>query len=141
VDVAILGVMVPIVAIVMGIGIGMLKLGLDYRNRREMFRLHHAERLAAIEKGVEVAPLPPEFFQTYRRPAPGGASSLRWGLIWLLVGCALVVALYFGSGHEDAWWGLLPAAIGAALLLYYFIAGRKFEDDAGKSGAPSDRPR
>ena len=115
-DVAIIGVLIPIVAIVMGIGIGMLKLALDYRNRREMFKLHHAERLAAIEKGVEVAPLPPEFFQTYRRPNPGRASTLRSGLIWLLVGCALCVALYFGSGHEDAWWGLLPAAVGAANL-------------------------
>jgi hypothetical protein len=139
VSVAILGVMVPIVAIIMGIGIGMLKLALDYRNRREMFQLHHAERLAAIEKGVEVAPLPPEFFQSYRRPASGRASSLRWGLIWLLVGCALVVALYYGSGHDDAWWGLLPAAIGAALLIYYFIAGRKFENEAGNSGTTPDR--
>jgi hypothetical protein len=138
VDVAILGVMIPIVAIVMGIGIGMMKLALDYRNRREMFKLHHAERLAAIEKGVEVAPLPPEFFQTYRRPAPGGASSLRWGLIWLFVGSALCVGLYYGSGHEDAWWGLMPAALGAALLVYYFIAGRKFEDDAGKPGTSAD---
>jgi hypothetical protein len=127
--------LVPIVAIVMGIGIGMLKLALDYRNRREMFKLHHAERLAAIEKGVEVAPLPPEFFQSYRRAGP--VTGLRSGLFWLLIGVALFIALYEATGRENAWWGLIPVAVGAANLLYYFIAGRKLEADAAKSGTPS----
>ena len=64
---AIIGVMIPIVAIVMGVGIGMLSLFLDYRKKREMFAMHHKERLAAIDKGMEVPPLPAEFFQDTRR--------------------------------------------------------------------------
>jgi hypothetical protein len=36
--VAIIGVLIPIVAIVMGLGIGMLKLSLDYRKKREILR-------------------------------------------------------------------------------------------------------
>jgi hypothetical protein len=132
-----IAVFIPIVAIVMGIGIGMLKLALDYRNRREMFQLHHAERLAAIEKGVELAPLPPEFFQSYRRALPGAASSLRSGLMWLLIGGALFVALYEAVGPDQAWWGLLPAAVGAANLLFYFIAGRKLAAHATEPRRPS----
>ncbi|HUN76288.1 MAG TPA: DUF6249 domain-containing protein [Steroidobacteraceae bacterium] len=133
--VAIIGVMIPIVVVVMLVGIGMLKLALDYRNRREMFQLHHAERLAAIEKGVEIAPLPPEFFKSYRRPLPGPAVSLRNGLLWLFVGGALFVALYEAVGSDQAWWGLLPAAVGVANLLFYLIAGRKLEADTRKPGA------
>ena len=47
----IIAVMIPIVAIVMGVGIGMLSLFLDYRKKREMFALHHKERLAADRQG------------------------------------------------------------------------------------------
>jgi hypothetical protein len=60
--VAIIGVLIPIVAIVMGLGIGMLKLSLDYRKKREILQAHHAERMAAIEKGIELPPLPPQFY-------------------------------------------------------------------------------
>ena len=41
--VPIVGVFIPIVAIVMGLGIGMLKLYLDYRKKRELIQLHVAE--------------------------------------------------------------------------------------------------
>lgn len=139
----ILGVMIPILAIVLGIGCVMFRLALDYRNRREMFQLHHAERLAAIEKGVELAPLPPEFFQNYRRVVRGPAYYLRSGLLWLLIGGALFAALYEAIGPDQAWWGLLPAAIGAANLLFYFIAGRKLTEDEAtrtRAGGPPAGP-
>jgi Domain of unknown function (DUF6249) len=132
-----LGVMVPIVAIIMGIGIGMLRLWLDYRNRRDMFQMHHAERMAAIEKGIELPPLPPQFFQEYRRGAPSSTGSLASGLVLVFVGAAIYFALYSAAGPDIAPWGLVPAAIGAALLLYYALVGRKLR--APRSG-PSARP-
>ena len=49
----ILGVMIPIIAIVMGLGLGMLKIWTDYRKKREILQAHHAERMAAIEKGID----------------------------------------------------------------------------------------
>lgn len=52
--------MVPITAIVMGIGIAMLGMWLDYRKKSEIYALHHKERMAAIEKGMDVPFLPPE---------------------------------------------------------------------------------
>jgi hypothetical protein len=139
--VAIIGVMIPIVAIVMGLGIGMLKLWLDYRKKREILRTHHAERMAAIEKGIELPPLPPQFYGSESRSLPldmgneqlkgrhVGLRSLRSGLVWLLVGIAISVALYAdhdhgGSHAAAAWWGGIPIAFGLSKLLFYFIANR-----------------
>jgi hypothetical protein len=131
---------IPIVAIVMGIGMGMLSLVLDYRKKREMFAMHHKERMAAIDKGMEVPPLPPEFFESrrYRRDR-SPADNLRRGLFWLLVGGAVTVALR--SGHNsDSWWGLVPMAVGAAYLLFYFIEGNKAPPPSGQDpGEPTNR--
>ncbi|MGH8254008.1 MAG: DUF6249 domain-containing protein [Steroidobacteraceae bacterium] len=115
---------IPIVAIVMGIGIGMLTLVLDYRKKRDMFALHHKERLAAIEKGIELPPLPTEFFQDSRRQRLRHPSDfLRRGLVLLFIGIAVTGAMY--QSAPDAYlWGLVPAAIGVGLLLFYFMVGR-----------------
>ena len=121
----VIAVMIPIVAIVMGIGIGMLSLFLDYRKKRDMFAMHHKERLAAIEKGMEVPPLPPEFFQDSRRSRLRSTSDyLRRGLVLVLVGIAITIAL-FNSTREDYLWGLVPIAFGVANLLYYYLESRK----------------
>jgi hypothetical protein len=136
--VAILGVMIPIVAIVMGLGIGMLKLWLDYRKKREILQAHHAERMAAIEKGIELPSLPPQFYGTEARSLPPdmlqeqlkghiGLPYLRSGLMWLLIGAAISLALYadhHGAASNAAWWGGVPAAFGLSKLLFYFIANR-----------------
>jgi len=128
-----LGIFIPIIAIVMGIGVGMLALVLDYRKKQEMFALHHKERLAAIEKGMEVPPLPPEFFVDHRgRRSRHPSDYLRRGLVLLFVGIAVSFALY--QNQRDAYlWGLVPAAIGIAQLLFYFLVGRKLPDSNGNS--------
>ena len=121
----VIAIMIPIVAIVMGIGIGMLSLFLDYRKKQDMFALHHKERLAAIEKGMEVPPLPPEFFQDGRRSRPRSPDDyLRRGLVLLFVGATVSIALY-NTVRGQYLWGLVPAGIGIAQLLFYFIVGRK----------------
>jgi hypothetical protein len=136
--------LIPIVAIVMGIGIGMLSLLLDYRKKRDIYALHHKERLAAIEKGIEVPPLPAEFFEDSRkgRRRNEPLSGLRSGLVWLFVGIALCVALYATHPDRSLWtWGLLPIAGGLAKLLYYKLAGPMFDaprapdDQAPRPGA------
>lgn len=120
----IIAVMIPIVAIVMGIGIAMLSVVLDYRKKRDIFAMHHKERLVAIEKGMEVPPLPPEFFQNGYRKSCTPGNTLRRGLVLLLVGAAITVALY-STFNRNYLWGLIPAAIGVANLLTYFIESRK----------------
>jgi hypothetical protein len=152
--VPIIGVMIPIVAIVMGLGIGMLKLWLDYRKKREILQSHHAERMAAIEKGIELPPLPREFYGTATSSVPtdliqeelrGRHSELRYlrsGLIWLLVGIAITVALYanhdLGEHRTEAWWGGIPIAFGLSKLLYYFITNRMPADSPGDQSKPKE---
>lgn len=121
---AILGIMVPIVAIVMGLGIGMLIVWLDFRKKREMFQLHHAERMAAIDKGIEVPPLPPEFFRDFKRRDQGPTFYFRRGVMWLLIGGAVTIALR-ANADRAASWGLVPVAIGIAYLLSYLVERRR----------------
>ena len=121
----ILPLLIPIVGIVMGIGVAMLAIWTDYMRKRTLFELHHKERLAAIERGMEVAPLPAEFFQQGRRRIDQPAMHLRNGLVWLLVGLALMVALAVNRSPESAAWGLLPTAVGLAQLIFYAVTSRQ----------------
>jgi hypothetical protein len=144
--VEVIAMMIPIVAIVMGIGFGMLSLTLSYRRKREIFQLYHAQRMAAIEKGVELPPLPPEVFEGFKPSSFTPQSPLqnlrhlRRGLMLLFIGGILFVAIYASDGLEDAWWGLIPAAIGLADLFYYALAGRKLAAQDSTPGAPSGSP-
>jgi hypothetical protein len=117
-----IAVFIPIIAIVMGIGIGMLAIYFDYRKKQDIFALHHKERMAAIEKGMEVPPLPPEFFRDSRPRVHG--DFLRRGLVLLFLGVAVCVALY-NTSRNAYLWGLVPAAVGVAQLLYYYLARPK----------------
>ena len=126
--------LVPIIAIVMVFGTGMLAIFLNYRRRRDMFALYHQERMAAIEKGIELPPLPEDFFHEDGKSGKAsrrtGHGTLLFGLIWLLVGLALYAALHYTIPHNDyggdvALYALIPAGLGAALLIYYCTVGRK----------------
>jgi hypothetical protein len=113
--------LIPITAIVMGIGIAMLGVWFDYRKRSEIAAQLHRERLAAIEKGMEPPALPPELFQRRGRTP---ADYLRRGLIWLFIGVAIIAASLL-ENHPGAWYGLIPAGIGLANLIVYLTqAGR-----------------
>jgi uncharacterized membrane protein len=120
--------LIPIVAIVMGIGIAMLAVWIDYRKKRDIFELHHKERMFAIERGMEVPPLPPQLLAgaTSREPrcTTGPADYLRRGLMWLLVGCAVAGALAINRDIDSAAWGLIPIAVGLAYLIYYGLDAR-----------------
>ena len=130
---SIMGLSIPIIAIVLGIGIAMLSLYLEYRKKRDIFELHHKERMAAIDKGMEIPPLPAEFYQDARRRCRPG-DNLRRGLVLLFVGGAIAAALS-ATGHRAAAWGLVPAAVGLANLLAYFIEARRNRpDEDARSG-------
>lgn len=120
----IVAVAIPIVAIVMGIGIGMLTVFLNYRKEKEMFALYHQERMAAIEKGIDLPPLPEAFFDQDRKPR-SPHRGLAVGLVWLFIGLALLVALYFNDEGMVALYALIPVGVGLAYLIYYFVVGRK----------------
>jgi len=134
---AVLGIMIPIIAIILGIGLAVICAFLNYKRRKDMFALYHQERMAAIEKGVELPPLPDSFFGEDRPRSP--RRFLRSGLILLFIGLAIVVALYFGQeewGHRhSALWGLIPVGIGLANLIYYFTEGKNELADAARQKA------
>jgi hypothetical protein len=114
--------LIPVVAIIFGTGTAMLGVLLDYRKKRAIFELHHRERLAAIDKGLEVPPLPPELFGSRRGQSSTGAT-LRYGLIWTLVGATFTGALLL-EHLDGAYFGLIPTGIGLANLLYFFAYAR-----------------
>lgn len=110
------------ILLVIAFGVVLVRALFDYRRKRELFQLHHAERMAAIEKGIEVPALPTEFFAD---PSRTPERYLRRGLEWTLVGVALVIALWWTHSDDfQAVWGLLPTGFGLGNLLYYVIARR-----------------
>lgn len=127
----VLGVLIPLSGVVLGIAAGIV--GIVSRHRQVLQRadLRHKERLAAIEKGIELPPDPPEL--DGRRPR-----FLLRGLIWTFVGIAGYVALDAVAGAEEAKLALIPAAVGLAYLAYYAIRGRHEEREAA-AGVPTER--
>jgi hypothetical protein len=120
----VVAVFIPIVAIVMSLAIPIVFAILDYRRRRDIVEAHHRERMAAIERGMELAPLPESFFMGLEKKKRPGTSLLA-GLIWLFVGIGLFVALGAVAGEDVRHFALIPGGIGLAFLIYYFVEGRK----------------
>jgi len=116
--------MIPIVAIVMGIGCAITGMYFRFRKRKEMFALYHQERMAAIDKGIELPPLPPEFFADHGN-LPSRHGTLLSGLIMTFIGLGLGIALLFKCGLDTALFALIPLGIGLALLIFYFTVGKK----------------
>jgi len=114
---------IPIIAITMGIGIGIVAIILDFRKKQALYEMHHKERLAAIERGMEVPPLPAQFFDNLPR---GGwkRSSLRSGLVLTFAGVAIGAALLINGNPGGAAWALVPIAIGLARLLHHRLDPR-----------------
>ena len=111
---------IPFVAIVGGISFAAYSLYLRFRRGRETLQMIHAERMAAIEKGIELPPLPSELLHDryFGKGYPGDHS--RWrrgrGLKMIFVGAAVTVALWQTSGDHSFWWGLVIVAWGLGRL-------------------------
>lgn len=105
-------VVIPIVAIVGGISFAAYSMYLKVRRQREILQLHHAERMAAIEKGIELPPLQPALLHDHHRGGYGSGARRYRGLIVLLAGVAITLALrqsLGAPGGGGAWssslWG------------------------------------
>jgi Domain of unknown function (DUF6249) len=135
----ILALSLPIVAIVLGIGLAALSVWTRYQHKRALFELHHKERLAAIERGIDVPPLPSEFFETAKTgKAIQSAERLRRGLVWTAAGLAWVAAQSLNEKPHQAAYGLIPIAIGVANLAYYFAVGRHLPPPQQTPQTPND---
>jgi hypothetical protein len=122
---------VLIVATVMSLAAGILNICLTHQRRKNMFTLYHQERMAALEKGIDLPPLAEDFFHENRIRSRGSPHrTLLGGLILMFFGLTLYLALHFAGARSDddrdrALFALIPAGIGVACLIYYFTVGRK----------------
>jgi len=118
-------VFIVITAIILGCAIPLFAIYTEYRKRKDIFEMHHRERMAAIEQGIPVPPLPEGLFDDSRGRNCSPASALLKGLVWLFLGISSSIAVWVIHGNNKALFGLMPASIGAAYLIFYAVEGRK----------------
>lgn len=120
------GLLIPLTAITLPLSIPIVWIVLNYRKRRRLMELYHVERMAAIERGMELPPLPLDLIDGRSRRRH---SSLLPGLVWFFIGLA-VFAGWMMSGFDDdlpVIGGLIPLGVGLAYLIYYYAEGRHVE--------------
>ncbi|MHC1763495.1 MAG: DUF6249 domain-containing protein [Verrucomicrobiia bacterium] len=122
-DIEVLAVMIPIIAIVFASLLAFSYLLFRHLRRRRVVEVFHEQRMAAISKGVEMPPFPEGLLESGpQMPGPGRA--LFRGLLWSLVGLALLLALH--QLHQGIWLlALIPIGVGVAYLAYYWIETKK----------------
>ena len=123
--------LIPIFGILFGIGgpavVVIVWFTLNYHKRRKLMELHHAERMAAIERGMEIPPLPIELIDGRSVPKRRRTALLP-GLVWFFIGLALATGALADRDEEfPLFIGLIPLGIGLAYLIYYFVEGRAVE--------------
>jgi hypothetical protein len=125
--------MIPIFGIVFGVGVAIVTIVTGHREKVNRAELRHRERIAAMEKGIELPPELPE-------PETGKkGTSLRSGLTGLFVGIVLYFALDAVAADDIALFGLIPAAVGIAYLIAYFVESRKNGNGRDKGDVPLQR--
>ena len=124
-DIERMALLIPILGIVLGVGVAVVAIITSHREKQKRTELRHRERLAAIEKGIEL-PLDPD----PEVPSKKG-NSLKSGLINLFLGAVLYVAIREVTDDDVALFGLIPAAIGVGSLISYFVESRRKNGSAG----------
>jgi hypothetical protein len=125
------GFLLPVIVAGFGLAFAFLIMWLDYRKKRDLYEMNHKERMAAMEKGLELPPTPREFFQP-GQPLDQATLNLRRALVLAFSGAAYLVIMLV-RGRDAAWWGLLPIAIGAAFYIVYVVVRRQQLSGGAKS--------
>lgn len=122
-------------AVTLGIGIGMLAIWTEYRKRRDLIDMIHKERMAALEKGIELPEIPASLLRESSSQVNAGPSSptkgLKAGLIWLFTGISVTAFFFMEGGMLAGRWhgpnpalGGIPISIGLVNLLCYWVERR-----------------
>lgn len=85
--------------------------------RKEREKSRHDLYLKSMELGQ---PLPEKFFEEPEKKS----SNLKKGVIWLAVGLAVVLGFLIINETDGLFLGIIPAFVGAAYLIVYFIEDR-----------------
>ena len=115
---------IPIVAIVGGISAAIVRT----IGQQRLIELAQRERIAAIERGVDPAKLPPvpamvdeevhAYTTPYERARRLSQGLMIGGLVTLATGIGLGIFLGLVADEEHVWAvGLIPALVGVALLI------------------------
>jgi len=128
----IIGPFIPIVAIVMGIGIGMQSIWVEHKRKAQLLEQYHRERMAALEKGVSLPELDRSLVQLDDREPPTAAKAYRNGIMMFLIGVVLFFALDQLLGIRLSLFGLIPAAVGIANLVYGVLLQQKEKERASR---------
>jgi hypothetical protein len=116
---------IPIVAIVGGITAGIVK----QLGRQRLIELAQQERIAAIQRGLDLSQLPPLPIDDRAGDTIGMSADradrqraqgyLVGGIITVFVGLGLGLMLNFLADREDHVWavGLIPAFVGIGLII------------------------
>jgi cadmium resistance protein CadD (predicted permease) len=126
----VIGTFIPIVAIIMGCSIAIVSIWGEHKRKAQLLEQNHRERMNAIEKGVELPPLPANLVHdSSNGPSTSTpAKSLRAGIMLVLIGVLLFFAIQSIEAEEVALFGLIPAAVGIANLVYAAIQWNKDKD-------------
>jgi hypothetical protein len=119
--VPVIALLIPIISVTVSLGALIIWIVVWHRRRVREIDCRHQERMAAIEKGLE---LPPEPHLEAAQMAPRARYLLR-GLIWLGVGLALTFGGRDWLRAPMGGSGWIAVAVGAAYLIFYFVEGRK----------------
>jgi hypothetical protein len=86
----------------------------------------HKERITIIERGLKADDYTALYKYAARQVYP--MTSLKWGLIFLLIGVAVLVGLWMRQAYdveEGVFFGLIALAAGIGLLAFYAIARKQ----------------
>jgi hypothetical protein len=114
-----LALLIPIISILFSLGALIVWIVVWYRRRVHEADCRHKERMAAIEKGLE---LPPDPLPQPERMPPRSRYLLR-GLIWLGVGLAITFGGRDWAEIPIGGVGWIAVAVGAAYLIFYLVEG------------------
>ena len=125
----------PALAIVGGITAGILRM----RGQQRMMELAQRERIAAIEKGLDLSQMPPLPFPTsVRHAALRKVQGLMiGGVLTLAIGISLSLTLILLAENDakQAWpIGLVPMFVGVALLISAGIVRRGVDEESASVG-------
>lgn len=126
-----IGFLIVLVGLFTGLSIPIVALVLGYRQRCLLIQLHHQQRMAAIEKGVDLPAVGEGFFQgdlVRARPAKQPHRYLLVGLVWFLASLGFFMALSM-TGDRSSGLGLVGMGVGSGYLIFYFVVGRHLPNE------------
>ena len=115
--------LVPILGIVLSLGFPPIIVSIILFYRYKRMRMRYNTIITLAEKGVQVPALDLDLDKKDDSKDP--LKDLRTGCILLAVGIGISLFFILAGGEEGAGFGAVPALIGVAYILIYFVGSRK----------------